>query len=470
LNEQETKAVITSEDVGAALSSLVTAAPSPVQAATAVIAAYIGLEKSAAAAVDQGNGDCFLVPWAAIVTFGPLLVIPTPNGAPPPLPLVKQQHVNYIGQDGKVHELWSSDSVGWKHNPLSDLAGADNFPPFARSALDGYATLWNSQQHVNYIGQDGKVHELWYSGSGGWKHNPLSELAIADAALPAAGSPLDGYATLWNNQQHVNYIGQDGKVYELWYSASGGWKHNPLSDLAGADAFPPLTGSALDGYVTPWNNQQHVNYVGRDGKVHELWYSDNGGWKHDSLSDLAGADAFPPLTGSALDGYVTPWNNQQHIHYIGQDGKIHELWYPSNGGWKHNSLSDLAGADASLPASGSALDGYATPWNNQQHLNYMGRDGKVHELWYSENGGWKHNALSDLAGADAFLPLPGSALDGYVTPWNNQQHMNYIGQDGKVHELWYSDNGGWKHNILSDLAGADAFIPASGSRIDGYMN
>jgi hypothetical protein len=367
-------------------------------------------------------------------------------------------------------------------------------------SLDGYATSWNGQQHVTYIGQDGKVHELVYSDNGGWKHNILSDLAKATGAddqssLPSRVGLLDGYATPWNSQQHVNYIGQDGKVHELVYSDSGGWKHNILNDLAkptGADDQSSLAsqGMGLDGYATPWNHQQHVNYLGLDGKVHELVYSDSGGWKHNILSDLAKATGSDdknslPDPSSALDGYATPWNKQQHVNYIGMDRKVHELVYSDNGGWKHNILSDLArstGADNqnSLAVILSPLDGYATPWNNQQHVNYIGQDYKVHELWYSGSGGWKYNILNDLAGADEqnSLPITGSLLDGYATPWNDQQHINYIGGNYpsglKVQELWYSESGGWKHNILSDLAkatGADDqnSLPHYGSPIDGYV-
>jgi hypothetical protein len=154
--------------------------------------------------------------------------------------------------------------------------------------------------------------------------------------------------------------------------------------------------------------------------------------------------------------------------------------------------SDLAkatGADApnSLPglAYPYTLDGYTTPWNDQQHVNYVGRDGKVHELWYSDGGGWKHNILNDLAkatGADDQNSLSANAdytLDGYTTPWNDQQHVNYIAQDGKVHELLYTDSRGWQHDILSDLAkatGADDqnSLPAregeaAATGIDGYV-
>ncbi len=398
-----------------------------------------------------------------------------------------QQHVNYTGADQKIHELWYSDNGGWQYNVLTDLAGVsdNNSLPGSRSATDGYATPWNNQQHMNYIGNDGKVHELWYPGSGGWSHNVLNDLAGAGDfdSLPGFGSFLDGYATPWNNQQHVNYIGNDGKIHELWYSDNGGWRHNVLNDLAGADSLEslPTSNSGLDGYATPWNNQQHVNYIDSVGKIHELWYSDSGGWNHNVLSDLANAtdNSSLPASGSALDGYPTPWNGQQHVNYIGNDGKVHELWYSDGGGWNHNVLSDLAGAGnhKSLPYTlFYTLDGYATPWNNQQHVNYVGNDLKVHELWYSDNGGWSHNVLSDLAGASSqdllTRPVPfSSPLDGYATPWNNQQHVNYIGNDGKVHELWYSDSGGWKHNILNDLANAsDQYsVPAIGSGLDGYV-
>jgi len=48
------------------------------------------------------------------------------------------------------------------------------------SQIDGYATPWNSQQHVNYIGQDGHVHELVYKDSGGWSHSDLNQSALAN--------------------------------------------------------------------------------------------------------------------------------------------------------------------------------------------------------------------------------------------------------------------------------------------------
>jgi hypothetical protein len=219
-----------------------------------------------------------------------------------------------------------------------------------------------------YIGIEKAATQLADKGNGVCFFVPWLAIALGIPYL-VIPSPNTGFGVA--NQQHVNYIGNDGKVHELWYSDSGGWKHNFLNDLSGADEpnFLPAPGSRLDGYATTWNGQQHVNYVGRDGKVHELWYSDGGGWKHNVLNDLAGADQsnFLPAAGCPLDGYATTWNSQQHVNYIGNDGTVHELWYSDSGGWKHNFLNVLAGAEQSdfLPAAGSPLDGYATPWNNR---------------------------------------------------------------------------------------------------------
>jgi hypothetical protein len=43
--------------------------------------------------------------------------------------------------------------------------------------------------------------------------------------------------------------------------------------LGQATSFPAGR-DALDGHVTSWNSQQHVNYVDAQGHIHELYYLD----------------------------------------------------------------------------------------------------------------------------------------------------------------------------------------------------
>ena len=384
-----------------------------------------------------------------------------------------QQHVHYIDSGGHAHELWYSDGGGWFHNDITHLAGADGFPAAQNSHIVGYASPWNREQHVIYLDStQGHVHELWYSDGGGWKHNDLSQLAGATNNFTGQGTGLNGYVTSWNKEQHVDYVGDDGWIYELWYSDNDGWKVNNLGRLAAGTTNDAIL--TIDGYATEWNNQQHVNYhetrnTDGSGPANELWYSDGGGWQLNNLTHLAGADNFPVAKSSPIDGYTTPWNKQQHLNYIDVNGYAHELWYSDGGGWKHNDLTNLAGAQAFPAAPGSPLDGYATPWNNEQHVNYVDGNGHVHELWYSDGGGWNHNDLTQLAGAQNSPAVPGSPLDSYVSPWNNQQHVNYIDGQGHIHELMYSDGGGWKHNDLTQAAGAQSYPAASGSPLDGYV-
>ena len=336
-----------------------------------------------------------------------------------------QQHVNYVGTDRHIHELYYTNL--WSHNDLTALTGG--MLAATNSHIDGYETTFNNQQHVNYIGMDNHVHELYYDNF--WHHNDLTALAGAPAAAP--GSHVDGYQTTFNNQQHVNYIGTDNHVHELYYDNR--WHHNDLTAIAGGP--PASPGSSVDGYQTTFNNQQHVNYIGTDNHVHELYYDNK--WHHNDLSALAGAPAAAP--GGSLDGYQTTFNNQQHVNFIGADAHVHELYYDNK--WHHNDLSAVTHAPAADPRS--QLDGYQTTFNKQQHVNYLGMDNHVHELYY--DNAWHHNDLTVVAKAPSVAP--GSSIDGYQTAFNNQQHVNFIGTDSHIHELYY-DNA-WHHNDLTVL-------------------
>jgi hypothetical protein len=353
-----------------------------------------------------------------------------------------QQHINIVRTDGHVCEF-VYDGGGWSLNDLTQLSGAPTAA--ADSALDGYPTNFNQQQHVNFISADNHVHELFYAG-GRWQHNDLTGQAKAPNA--STNTVLAGYATEFNEQQHVIFIGPNNHIVELLYD--GSWSHNDLTSLAGAANFPAAIGFAIDAYVTSFNQQQHVNYVGFDGHVHELVY--DGSWKHNDLTQLTRAPTVAP--GSGLDGYSTQANQQQHVNFIGTDGSVHELVY--DGSWKHNNLTQLTGAPG--PRIGVGLDGYATNYNGQQHVNFVGLDSQVHELYY--DGSWKHNNLGSLAGASTTFVGPGSALVGYATEFNEQQHVIYIGANSHVDELVYDSQ--WRFNDLSTTtaqgAVADAWI------------
>lgn len=82
-------------------------------------------------------------------------------------------------------------------------------------ALHGY---WDSSntEHVNFVDANGDVHELLWDGksrsASDLSDNDLTSLARSrSVASPATA--LTGY--LENDSQHVNFVSEDGHIHEL---------------------------------------------------------------------------------------------------------------------------------------------------------------------------------------------------------------------------------------------------------------
>jgi len=341
------------------------------------------------------------------------------------------QHVNYLGTDQHVHELWWASS-GWHANDLTAVG----------SVLSSYAFENQNTQHVNYLGTDQHVHELSWDASG-WHANDLTS-AAGGAPLPATGSALSSYAFENQNTQHVNYLGTDQHIHELWWSFRG-WHTNDLTSAAGGAPLP-ATGSALSSYAFENQNTQHVIYLGADQHVYELLW-DSSAWHANDLTSAAGG-ATLAATGSALSSYAFENQNTRHVNYLGTDQHIYELWWDSTG-WHANDLTSAAGG-APLAATGSALSSYAFEKQGTRHVIYLGADQHVYELRW-DSSGWHANDLTSAAGG-APLAATGSALSSYAFENQNTQHVSYLGTDQHVHELWWASSG-WHANDLSIAAG-----------------
>jgi Abnormal spindle-like microcephaly-assoc'd, ASPM-SPD-2-Hydin/Protein of unknown function (DUF1573)/Fungal fucose-specific lectin len=255
--------------------------------------------------------------------------------------------------------------------------------------------------------------------------------------LPIAGSPLEGYR-LSNDSQHVNYIGTDNHVHELYITAGAAWVDNDLTEEAGA--VPPKATSALDGYRLS-DDSQHVFFIGTDNHVYELYITAGAGWIYNDLTALA--RAVPPNPTTALDGFRLS-DDSKHVFFIGTDNHVHELQIARGGRWVDNDLTTLAGAVP--PNANSALDGFPLS-DDSEHVNFIGTDSHLHELTHT-GAGWVDNDLTTLAGA--VLPTPNSALDGFPLS-DDSEHVFFIGTDSHVHELYFTAAAGWVDDDLTAL-------------------
>jgi hypothetical protein len=318
-----------------------------------------------------------------------------------------------VGPNGHIFQLrWENNA--WHQKDLTHEAGA----PLAYFDVRAYV-LGGDTQHVVYLGQnnqgllDNQVHELYAYDSNEWHSNNLTT-AVPGGAQLALTAPT-GYE--FRNLQHVVYQGIDSHIYELWHD-SNGWHVNDLTN-APVVAIGPLTARVFTPIAT-----QNITFRGTGGAhVHELWWDNTGTWRHSDLTNASQA----PLAAGDLTNYSFWEQGTQHINYLGTDGHVHELWWDYENGWQHSDLTYQTGAPL-----GGLPSGYVFRNQGTQHVNYRGNEGHIHELWW-DNTGWHHNDLT-IAAHDA--PIASADPTGFATgPAPGTQSVIYAARDNHVIEL-----------------------------------
>jgi hypothetical protein len=302
-----------------------------------------------------------------------------------------------IGPNGLIHQLRLQNNT-WNHKELTSAAGA----PRAFFSLNAYVHIPSETQHIVYLGLndqgilDNQVHELVANMSNDWHHNNLTAQA---GATPALTAPT-GYE--FHDIQHVVYQGINSHILELWHD-SNGWHVNDLTA-------PVVSTGPLAARIFSPTDSQHITFRGAGGAhIQELyWY--HAPWRLTDLTNASGA----PLTASEPTNYSFWQQGTQHINYLGTDGHVHELWWNYENGWHHNDLTNATSAPL-----GQLPSGYVFLEQETQHVVYRGNEGHIHELWW-DNSGWHHNDLTPGA-PDALLA--GGDPMGYAI--GNTQHVFY---------------------------------------------
>ncbi|MGO9788130.1 MAG: hypothetical protein ACLP8S_01015 [Solirubrobacteraceae bacterium] len=327
----------------------------------------------------------------------------------------------------------------WVDNDLTAFAGGTP-ADVNTNDLDGYSQ-GDGSQHVNFVDEDGHVHELYRSPdpAAQWVDNDLTKFAGGTAASeesPALHAYVEG-----DGSQHVNFVDEHGHVHELYRSPdpAAQWVDNDLTKFAGGTPAVVPTWE-LDGY-SEGDKSQHVNFIDGNGHIHELYRSPDPAaqWVDNDLTKFAeGTSAF---VESGLDGYSED-DGIQHVNFIDGNGHVHELYRSPDPAaqWVDNDLTALAGGTR---ASGT-LDGYSQG-DGSQHVNFVNPfetfgNTHVHELFRSAGpeAQWVDNDLTALAGgASAF----GAGLVGY-SQGDGSQYVIFYALTGvgssivHVHELY----------------------------------
>ena len=190
-------------------------------------------------------------------------------------------------------------------------------------ALHGY---WDSSntEHVNFVDANGDVHELLWDGksrsASDLSDNDLTSLARSrSVASPATA--LTGY--LENDSQHVNFVSEDGHIHELLKHPGHQWVDNDLTvtgnEMTSAMSLGGVRPDALIGYWEQDDNSQHIYFITNDDHVHHLHWNGSH-WADEDLTYLgAGCTRYTqPAVPGVLAAYKSPLDMYEAITFIGK--------------------------------------------------------------------------------------------------------------------------------------------------------
>ena len=317
-----------------------------------------------------------------------------------------------------------------------DLTGALGIPSGGAlaSAPTVVFTPDGGQQLVFWQGQDGDLWEAWYTlATGAWNDQDLTGAEHLAGAGGVASSPTVTF-TPGGGQQLVFWRGSNGDTWEAWYTvATATWRSTDLNTawLGGAGAGSVASRPTV--VLTPGGGRQLVFWqAAGSGHVDEAWYTvATATWRFQDLT----AAGFPAAAGTASepDVILTPGGGQQLLFWQGAStGDLWEAWFTvATATWQAQDLTAAhlggTGSVASMPAL------TVTPDGGQQLLFWQTTAGHLDEAWYTvATATWQAQDLTASQGlpSDATLGGPPSlALLG-----DGEQDVFWEGSP--LQELW----------------------------------
>ncbi|GGA37494.1 hypothetical protein [Dyella nitratireducens] len=321
-----------------------------------------------------------------------------------------QQHWGFVGASGDVYNLYWSASAGYLVDDASAVTKAQKADS---GALTSY-TLSSGEQHWGFIGTDGNIYNLSWTAAAGYT---VANASAAAGAPPAITGALTSFA-LSSGEQHWGYIGTNGHVYNLYWGA--GAYH--VDDASGSAGAPQAASGALTSFTLP-SGQQHWAYIGTNGDVYDLYWSAGSYY----VADVSAATGAPRAASGALTSFTLP-SGQQHWAYIGTNGNVYDLYWSAGSYY----IADVTAAAGAPLASSGSLTSFVLP-SGEQHWGYIGANGHIYNLYWGADA----YHVDDASGSAGAPQAASSALTSFILP-SGEQHWAYIGANGDVYNLYWS--------------------------------
>ncbi len=263
---------------------------------------------------------------------------------------------------GVVFKLTPATTGFWKETVLYAFkGGSDGSVPNPSLVFDAagnlYGTTSGGGSTAACSAGCGVAFKLSPTSSGPWKETILYTFpGGSNGATPVAGLTFDSTGNLYGTTEFGG-TQNDGIVYQLSPTRSGGWKELVLYAFQGgtADGYNPQSTVAVDGQGNVYGTTSQGG-AASSGIVFELSPAATLPWKESIVHQFGPGDGqFPGTGGVVIDGSGNLWGNTVSGGPLA-DGAVYELSPNGDGTWSEPFLAFFRKLDGAQPQNNILID------------------------------------------------------------------------------------------------------------------
>jgi hypothetical protein len=265
---------------------------------------------------------------------------------------VKNNQVNYIGTDNRVHQMYRNGYY-WQDAILGSYSSVRS---------DSDLGINQTGNGVYFVGTDNKIHEYLWNGTG-------QDIALGGPGDVRAYSPIAVDAA-----ENVYYVGTDNKIHRYYYNGSS-WQCQVLSSGTSENVAPKSD------MVVDANNR--LFFVSNsDFRIHKMEKISNVWTEANLVASAYTVRKDPNNAANSNSSLAVDLSSNNAVFFVGTDSRVHEI-YLSGATWVEATLNTTAPQNVRNDPNdcqnmlASDLNGYAY---------FVADDNRVHQYYYS--GGW----------------------------------------------------------------------------------
>jgi RHS repeat-associated protein len=359
--------------------------------------------------------------------------------------------------------MWRSPQPGRAYDVTANAIGQNttNHLPVSGTPLAGLANPGGAANSLYFLDANNHIHEIYDHNDNVWYDNDFMTMFGLVAAAP--GTALATYPGSGSIDMHLHYVGSDQHIHDVYHNSTTGWASVDVTanSISGNTTnHQPASGTAMAGLLDPGGAAVSFYFLDTVQHIHESYCDNDEVWHDNDFMTLFGLPAAAP--GTPLAVYAGSGTIDMHLHYLGADGHIHDLYHNTTTGWAGYDVTanaTLYQGNSDQPAAATALRGFLWPGGGAESIYYLDPNQHIHETYAHNDEKWTD--VDDVAISGIGLAASGSALAGYTTPGSVDAHLHYLKTNQHVYDMRHNSSTGWSEQDLN--GSAQVAVPDSGT-------